>query len=191
MFRPIFALALLLPLAACGMPTPVSLATLVLDIGSYAVTGKTTTDHAVSAVAGEDCAVIRVIEGDACSSPQDYEMALGVLEPLPEEGAPAAAVTPVELLQGQTAAVGVEDLRPASPFAQVAFLSDDLAPGTAVAGRTPATGPVTAHAGAAPAVQLGAAGFLSDDARPDTARATTQLGRLAQPKPLSTTPVEG
>lgn len=212
---------LLLPLTACGMPTPISIASLVLDIGSYAVTGKTSTDHAMSAIAGEDCAVIRVLEGDPCSSPDDYELALAVLEPLPDAGDAVPPVRTADLQSAQVAAYGIDDIAPRGPFLQASFLSDDAAPGvaprvaprlvsrvapavlptvdtgrTADTGRTVDTGlsvdtgpsadagvsrAVAAARAALNGVQLGEAGFLSDDLWPDRGQAARPLGVAMQP----------
>ena len=200
---------LLLPLTACGMPTPISIASLVLDIGSYAVTGKTSTDHAMSAIAGEDCAVIRVLEGDPCSSPDDYELALAVLEPLPDAGDAVPPVRTADLQSAQVAAYGIDDIAPRGPFLQASFLSDDAAPGVAprlaprlVSRVAPAvlptvdtglsvdTGPsadagvsraVAAARAALNGVQLGEAGFLSDDLWPDRGQAARPLGVAMQP----------
>lgn len=163
-------MALVVPLAGCGLPTPVSIASFVLDIGSYAVSGKTTTDHAMSALTGEDCAVIRVLEGDPCSSPDDYQMALGVLEPLAEEAEGAPPLTaPTPLTDLQTAAVGVADLEAggsagfvADGVGLAAFLSDDAAPGLPQVAR-PA------------ALALEQVGFVSDDIRPDAGAAAPSM----------------
>ncbi|WP_119165898.1 hypothetical protein [Algihabitans albus] len=156
MSRLVFVLGLVVPLTACGTPTPLSIASLVLDVGSYAVTGKTTTDHAFSAVAGEDCAVIRVLEGDPCTSLDDYQLALAVLEPLAEEGVEVRSAASADLLRRQTATVGIEDVGPVASFAQEIFLSDDLAPGAQAL-----------SAASADIVQVGHAGFISDDLWPD------------------------
>ncbi len=170
MRRVIGAMALVVPLAGCGLPTPVSIASFVLDIGSYAVSGKTTTDHAMSALTGEDCAVIRVLEGDPCSSPEDYQLALGVLEPLADEaeGAPPPAA-PTPLTGLQIAAVGVADLDAgagagfvAEGVGLAAFLSDDAAPGLAQVARPPS-------------LALEQVGFVSDDIRPDAGAASPAM----------------
>lgn len=65
------------------MPTPVSIVSLVFDIGSYAISGKTVTDHGLSLVAQQDCAMMKVFEGKICEAYPDYEnVALATLEPL-------------------------------------------------------------------------------------------------------------
>lgn len=55
--------ALLLPLflAGCAIPPVVTVASLVLDGVSLVTTGKSTADHAISAVTDEDCSLFRVI----------------------------------------------------------------------------------------------------------------------------------
>jgi len=76
--------ALALPLSGCFLPPVVSIASLALDVGSYAVSGKTMTDHGISLVADEDCALVRVFEGGLCEDYQQYETeTVAVLEPLP------------------------------------------------------------------------------------------------------------
>lgn len=182
--RLLILFGLLLPLTACGMPTPISIASLVLDIGSYAVTGKTSTDHAMSAIAGEDCAVIRMLEGDPCSSPDDYELALAVLEPLPDENAVVQPVRTADLQSAQVAVYGVGDVTPRGPFVQASFLSDDAAPGVAPAVVPPVASEIAsdispaiiAARAALNPLQLGEAGFLSDDLWPDRGQAATPLG---------------
>ncbi len=49
----------LLFLTGCAIPPAVTIASLVLDGVSYVSTGKSTTDHAISAFANEDCALLR------------------------------------------------------------------------------------------------------------------------------------
>lgn len=56
-----FLIVILLLLTGCGVPPVVTVASLVADAASYAATGKSTSDHAISAIAREDCALIRVM----------------------------------------------------------------------------------------------------------------------------------
>lgn len=50
--------------SACGaVPTPLSVASYAVDGISYAVSGKALTDHALSAVLEEDCAMARAVQG--------------------------------------------------------------------------------------------------------------------------------
>jgi hypothetical protein len=73
-----------LPLAGCFLPPVISFASLALDIGSFAVSGKSVTDHGLSAVAEEDCSLLRVFDGGVCQPYEDYEddVSLAALEPL-------------------------------------------------------------------------------------------------------------
>lgn len=82
---------LALGLSGCALPPAVVIASYVLDAGSYATTGKSTTDHALSWVFQEDCALMGVFSGDVCHPEESYAMAdAGVLEPLPAPGTPTA-----------------------------------------------------------------------------------------------------
>ncbi len=47
--------------------------------------GKTATDHGISLVTQQDCAVLRILEGPICQDDPDYQLAdAGVLQPLDE-----------------------------------------------------------------------------------------------------------
>ena len=72
------------PLTGCLLPPAISIASLVLDVGSFAVSGKTMTDHGISVVAREDCALLRVFDGEVCEPYADFEedISLAALEPL-------------------------------------------------------------------------------------------------------------
>jgi hypothetical protein len=80
-----------------AIPPAVAVASYVIDVGSFVATGKTATDHAVSAVAQQDCALMRVFEGPVCIDEPDYQLAsAGVLEPLPpDQLGPPMAITPL------------------------------------------------------------------------------------------------
>jgi cell division septation protein DedD len=60
--RFLFVLAPLL-LSGCAIPPAISIASYVLDGISYAATGKSVSDHGISAVAGRDCATFRILKG--------------------------------------------------------------------------------------------------------------------------------
>ena len=49
---------------------------LAADITSYATTGKTTTDHAISIVAAKDCALFRLVKGEKICVKSNDELAL-------------------------------------------------------------------------------------------------------------------
>ena len=53
-------------LSGCGIPPIISVASLALDFASYGATGKTVTDHGLSVVLQQDCALLRGLEGQVC-----------------------------------------------------------------------------------------------------------------------------
>ena len=89
-----------LPLGGCVLPPAVSIASLAFDVGSFAATGKSATDHVISGIAGEDCRMLGVFEGEICREEQEFEAAVANLEPLrplPEETAAAAVSVAVAM----------------------------------------------------------------------------------------------
>lgn len=79
--------ALLLPLflAGCAIPPVVTVASLVLDGVSLVTTGKSTADHAISAVANEDCSLFRVVGSKPICDPDgEVLVALAGAEPVSE-----------------------------------------------------------------------------------------------------------
>lgn len=54
--------ALMFGLSGCALPTAVTIASFAADGVSYIATGKSTTDHALSVIAQEDCAMARALE---------------------------------------------------------------------------------------------------------------------------------
>jgi hypothetical protein len=61
-------------LGGCGLPPALTVASWALDGVSYAISGKSVTDHAISEVAQQDCALLRVVQGrEICDSgnPED------------------------------------------------------------------------------------------------------------------------
>lgn len=94
MARLVLGGALVVAQAGClAIPPAITIASLAVDVGSFAATGKTASDHVLSAVAGEDCRMLGVLEGEICREEQAFETALAVLEPLPE--APEQITPPV------------------------------------------------------------------------------------------------
>jgi hypothetical protein len=68
-------------LSGCAVPPAVAVASLAANGVSFATTGKSTTDHAISAVAGEDCALLRVAsEKPVCDPDGEVLVALEVTE---------------------------------------------------------------------------------------------------------------
>jgi hypothetical protein len=51
-------------LSGCGIPPAITIASYIINGVSYAATGKSVSDHGISAVAGRDCATWRVIKGE-------------------------------------------------------------------------------------------------------------------------------
>ena len=96
--RGLCVLAMALSVSACTMPTPVSVVTMGFDAVSYAVSGKTVTDHGVSLAVGRDCALVRILEGGICAEEHAYgdDVLVALLEPLPDslDGAQLAAADP-------------------------------------------------------------------------------------------------
>jgi hypothetical protein len=88
-----------------AIPPAIVIASYVIDVGSLVATGKTATDHALSAVAQQDCAVMRIFEGRLCIDEPDYQLAdAGVLEPLSDgDSSPPLVITP--LADGNLAAL--------------------------------------------------------------------------------------
>ena len=74
-------------LSGCLAPSPFSVATMVAGAHSYAVSGKTLTDHGISGITGQDCVVTRLAtEGAVCRENVTYAAAPDILEPLPGNG---------------------------------------------------------------------------------------------------------
>jgi septal ring-binding cell division protein DamX len=60
--RVVWVWALPLLLVGCGLPPAFQIASLLIDGASYVATGKSPSDHAISAVAEKDCALWRVVK---------------------------------------------------------------------------------------------------------------------------------
>ncbi len=73
-------------LASCALPPAVTWASLAADGVSYIATGKSTIDHAVSAIAHEDCALHRGLKDEAiCNQDGDVLISLVGAEPSDED----------------------------------------------------------------------------------------------------------
>ena len=90
-------------LSGCAIPPAVSIASYVLDGVSYAATGKSVSDHGISAAAGRDCAMFRILKGQNPCRGEPTEIRdpapidAGQQATLPTgEPAPAAAGTSTE-----------------------------------------------------------------------------------------------
>ncbi|HKX07721.1 MAG TPA: SPOR domain-containing protein [Stellaceae bacterium] len=90
-------------LGGCAIPPAISIASYVLDGISYAATGKSVSDHGISAVAGRDCATFRILKGqnpcrgEPTEIPDPAPVDAGQQATLPTgEPAPAVASTLAE-----------------------------------------------------------------------------------------------
>lgn len=85
-------LAASLALSGCGLPPILSLASYALDGISYLTSGKSVTEHALSAVTSEDCALFRVVMGTpVCrmggeQTPDGEAVVAGNFEPVDDVG---------------------------------------------------------------------------------------------------------
>ncbi|MDH3240815.1 MAG: hypothetical protein OEO83_09120 [Alphaproteobacteria bacterium] len=75
MRRVAFILVVPFLLAGCAVPPALTLASLAADGVSYVATGKSTTDHAISAIAQEDCALVRAVKEEAICVPKGTAVA--------------------------------------------------------------------------------------------------------------------
>jgi hypothetical protein len=71
-------------LAGCALPPAVTWASLAADGVSYIATGKSTTDHAISAVTDEDCALLRPLKEEAICNP-DGEVLISLVGAEPSD----------------------------------------------------------------------------------------------------------
>jgi len=141
---PVLAAALAGTLTGCAVPPVLSVAGLIVDGVSFAATGRTMTDHALSIATEEDCKLFRVVDGAPICQPA-------------EDGLPSLAEVPTVEIDGQIIAVSYDypasdpsdaapaSLGPAREARNVEIASLD--PASALAGLpVPATLPVPALA---------------------------------------------
>ena len=83
--KQVVVVASLALLSGCGLPPAISIASYAIDGAVLAASGKTPSDHAISAAAEQDCSLLRaVVFEDIC---QDYEPtpeAATALETMPD-----------------------------------------------------------------------------------------------------------
>jgi hypothetical protein len=71
--------AITILLSGCAMPIGLQMASFAIQGISMAATDKSVTDHGISAVVQEDCALWRVLIGDpVCRESEAIEVAIGV-----------------------------------------------------------------------------------------------------------------
>jgi hypothetical protein len=91
-------------LSGCGLPPAVMIASYAADGISYVATGKSVSDHGISAVTGRDCAVWRIIKGKAICTDQPEKRA----DPAPVEDGQQATAPPDAPLPGAVVGGGPE-----------------------------------------------------------------------------------
>lgn len=69
------AAALLFILSGCTVTPAFDAVSWTVDGVSYILTGKSMTDHALSAAAGQDCAMTRIVMGETACVPNDEDVA--------------------------------------------------------------------------------------------------------------------
>ena len=75
------AVLLCAALAGCGLvPPAVSAVSLAADAVSYAFSGKSVSDHGLSMVMSEDCAMLKLVEGEAMCKPGPH-LQMKMVEP--------------------------------------------------------------------------------------------------------------
>ncbi|MFD2207792.1 hypothetical protein [Kiloniella antarctica] len=116
------AASLAFTLTGCALPPAIGVASLAVDVASYFFSGKTLSDHGISAVAQQDCALIRVMQGELCEEYTDFEVADAVLEPLsPADEIEIAEVSNVDSSVSyfsEDAQLGAVDPNAVSPYSQ-------------------------------------------------------------------------
>jgi len=90
----LLGLGLMLALSGCAVPTAVTIASFAADGVSYIATGKSTTDHALSIIAQEDCAMMRVLEEKAICTP-DIKLPVQTAKAEPSRELPDHASQPI------------------------------------------------------------------------------------------------
>lgn len=83
---------LAMSLSGCivALPPAIQLASLALDGVSYAATGKSVTDHAISTVTAQDCAMLRGLQGENICTDKAVEVAMlpdGTPAPMAQDAA--------------------------------------------------------------------------------------------------------
>ncbi len=94
-------LALPILLNACALPASFSIASVAIDGISYATSGKSVSDHALSAVANEDCAMWRALKARPICRDQDVPETM--VAAAPESEVPAAVLAAAPAAGGSTA----------------------------------------------------------------------------------------
>ncbi len=73
MYKIVSVVAVSLVVSGCALPVPVQIASWVVDGIVYLNTDKTVTDHGISMVSGQDCALLRGVQGEEVCTTADDE----------------------------------------------------------------------------------------------------------------------
>lgn len=125
--RILFTCAFTLLLSGCALPVSVQIASFAATGFSYATTGKGISDHAVSAMAEQDCAMHRIALGEEMCSETDDKGSV-VVENSPATAAPTAEQSANRLRNSMIALAENSDknARPASQIASLPPVNDAL-----------------------------------------------------------------
>lgn len=85
--------AVAIPLSGCALPPVLSIISITADVASYASTGKSVSDHGLSYVMQQDCAMLRVLDngGPICVEEDEEATAVVSAESIVELGEPLAS----------------------------------------------------------------------------------------------------
>ena len=114
--RTFAVLAPLILLNACALPAAFTIASLAADGISYATSGKSVTDHAISAVANEDCAMWRALQARPICRDADVPATMVAAAPGPEESEVLAVVLGVAPAAGGSMAPETATTEPHDEF---------------------------------------------------------------------------
>jgi hypothetical protein len=87
-------LAIAAPVSGCVVPAAISIASIAVDGIAIAVTGKGSTDHAISTLAQRDCRMWRLLKGESMCTPKNIVVSVARLPPQPLHAASPAERPP-------------------------------------------------------------------------------------------------
>ena len=169
--RTFAVLALLILLNACALPAAYSVATLAIDGISYATSGKGLSDHAISAVANEDCAMWRALQARPICRDADVPETMVAAAP-GVAAAPAAEESEVlAMVLGAAPAAG----GPVAPETATTETPTEMAAATAMPGEFEAT------AAAFAAIAAAGGSMVAATPEPDGSEAPAAVIAVAPP----------
>lgn len=130
------AMALVAMLCGCAAPAAVHVASFAVDSIAYVVTGKGTTDHALSAMAGGNCRLSNAMRGrNLCRASEDRPANIAVAAIAPPTEAEVATLERMAPAAGPSLRLGMKE----SAGMNIAEISG-AAPGSGLAASTDAAG---------------------------------------------------